>query len=156
MALVASASVQYVVRTGPADPRALAAVRAATTRRRLSADIIRLLDMVWPVLREQNVRTGHNVVVYYPGEGGSFTIDAGVEVFSDFADRGEVRHVSTPAGEMAATVHYGEYSDMAGAYAALEQWCRDNGRQPAGVNWELYGDWDDDPLRRRTDIQFLL
>lgn len=45
---------------------------------------------------------------------------------------------------------------MAPAYAALEQWCKDNGRRPAGVSWEVYGDWDDDPVRRRTDVYFLL
>jgi hypothetical protein len=45
---------------------------------------------------------------------------------------------------------------MAGAYAALEQWCRDNGRRSAVVNWEVYGDWDDDPAKRRTDVYFLL
>lgn len=147
---------QYHVRTGRADQRALAAVRATTTHPRLGADIVRLLDMVWPVLREQAVRTGHNLVVYYGGEGGTFTIDAGVEVLTEFADRGEVRHVSTPSGDMAATTHYGEYSDMAAAYETLGQWCKDNGRRPAGVNWEIYGDWDDDPVKRRTDIYFLL
>ena len=69
--------------------------------------------MVWPVLREQNVRTGHNVVVYRAGGGGMMTIDAGVEVFTDFTERGEVRHMSTPSGDMATTAHYGEYSEMA-------------------------------------------
>ncbi len=146
----------YDVRTVQAGPRALAAVRAATTHQTLGADILRLLDMVWPMLREQGVRTGHNVVVYYPGEGGAFTIDAGVEAFTDFTERGEVRRISTPSGEVATTAHYGEYSGMAPAYAALERWCTDNGRRPAGVNWEVYGDWDDDPAKRRTDIYFLL
>ena len=112
--------------------------------------------MVWPVLREQGVRTGHNVVIYRGGDGGTLTIDAGVEVFTDFTDRGEVRHICTPSGDMATTAHYGEYSDMAAAYGAIEEWCHDNGRWPAGVNWEVYGDWDDDPVKRRTDIYFLL
>lgn len=93
-------AVPYDVRTGRADPRALAAVRAETARPRLGADIVRLLDMVWPMLREQNVRTGHNVVVYRAGDGGTMTIDAGVEVFTDFTERGEVRHISTPSGDM--------------------------------------------------------
>lgn len=53
-----------VVRTESASPRALAAVRAQTTRQQLGTDIVRLLDLVWPVLREQGVSTGHNVVVY--------------------------------------------------------------------------------------------
>src|ERR1700676_2721162 len=61
----------------------------------------------------------------------SMTYAPGVEVFTDFADRGEVRHRSTPSGDTTATAHYGEYSDLA-AYAALEQWYRDNGRRAAG------------------------
>jgi effector-binding domain-containing protein len=149
--------VAYEVRTGPAEPRGLAAVRVETTQQRLGADIISLLDLVWPALREQSVRTGHNVVVYHPGGGdGTFTIEAGVEALTAFEDRGRVRHVSTPSGEVATTAHYGEYSEMGPAYAALEQWCRDHGRERAGVNWEVYGDWDDDPAKRRTDVYFLL
>ena len=110
---------------------------ATTTHQQLGADIVRLLDMVWPVLREQGVPTGHNVVVYYGGEGSTMTFDAGVEAFTDFNGRGEVRPVSTPSGEVATTAHYGDYSDLARAYAALEQWCPGNAPQPAGVNWEV-------------------
>jgi effector-binding domain-containing protein len=149
-------AVPYDVRTERAAPRTLAAVRATTTQPQLGADIVRLLDKVWPVLRGQGVRTGHNVVVYYPGDLGTLTIDAGVETFTDFAGHGEVRPVQTPSGDVAMTAHYGEYSQMAPAYAALERWCAANGRRPAGVNWEVYGDWDDDPAKRRTDVYFLL
>jgi len=39
---------------------------------------------------------------------------------------------------------------------ALGQWCASNGRRPAGVNWEVYGDPAEDPARTRTDIYFLL
>jgi effector-binding domain-containing protein len=134
----------------------LAAVRAVTTPEQLSTDIIRLLDQVWPVLREQGAHTEHNVIIYRPGEAGAITIDAGVEVFGDFAERGAVRRVTTPAGEVAAVAHYGEYSAMGGAYAALDHWCAANRRRQAGVNWEVYGDWDDDPAKRRTDVYKLL
>ena len=146
----------YDVHVEQAGPRVLAAARAVTTPQRLSTDIIRLLDQVWPLLRGQGARTGHNVVVYNPGEGGEFTIEAGVEVFSDFEERGAVRRVSTPAGEAAVVAHYGDYSAMGGAYAALDQWCAANGRHLTGVNWEVYGDWNDDPARLRTDIYKLL
>ena len=58
---------------------------------------------------------------------------------------------------MVATVtHWGEYSQMAPAYAAIEQWWTAHGCRPAGVSWEVYGDWADDPGQRRTDIYFLL
>ena len=144
------------MRTEWAEPRQLAAIHAATTQQRLSADIPRLVGQIWPVLREQGVRTGHNVVVYHGGTAQELTVDVGVEAFTDFGGRGEIRRTATPSGEVVTVAHYGEYSDMAGAYAALERWCQDNGRRPAGVNWEVYGDWDDDPAKVRTDIYFLL
>jgi effector-binding domain-containing protein len=148
--------VPYDVRTEWADPRPLAAIRSVTTHPQLGADIIRSLDLIWPALRDQGVRTGHNVVIYRSGDGGTLIIDAGVEAFTEFADRGDVRHASTPSGEVATVAHYGEYSEMAAAYAALDQWCADQRRRPAGVNWEVYGDWADDPAQRRTDVFFLL
>jgi effector-binding domain-containing protein len=144
------------VRTGWAAPRVLAAIRATTTPRVLGADIVRLLDVVWPVLREQGVRTDHNVVVYRGGAGGTLHVDVGVEVLSSFEDRGEVRRALTPSGEVATTAHFGEYSDLRLAYSALERWCADHSRSPAGVNWEVYGDWEEDPAKRRTDVYFLL
>jgi len=148
--------VPYQVRVEQAGPRVLAAVRAVTTPQQLGTDLIRALDQVWPVLREQGARTEHNVVIYHPGEAGMLTIDAGVEVFGGFEERGPVRRITTPAGEVATVAHFGEYSDMGGAYAALDQWCAANDRRQAGVNWEVYGDWDNDPAKRRTDVYKLL
>lgn len=146
----------YEVRTSHADPRVLAAVRATTTRPRLGTDIIRLLDQIWPVLRAEGVRTGHNVVLYYGGSDAAMAIAAGVEVFSDFTRRGEVQRMTTPPGEVAAVTYWGEYSEMAPAYAAIGEWWTAHRRRPAGVSWEVYGDWADDPAQRRTDIYFLL
>jgi effector-binding domain-containing protein len=148
--------VDYHVHAERVDSRPLAAIRATTSRQQLGSDIIRLLDQIWPLLREQGVHTGHNVVVYHAGTGGPLTVDVGVEAFTGFPERGEIRATSTPSGEVATVAHYGEYSDMAGAYGALEQWCSDNGRRSAGLNWEVYGDWEDDPAKRRTDVYFLL
>jgi len=149
-------SVPYQVRTESAAPRTIAAVRAVTTPARLGTDIIRLLDLIWPLLREQGARTGNNVVIYHPGTGGELVIDAGVEVHDGFTARGEVRRVDTPAGEAAAATHFGDYADLAGAYAALEKWCTASGRRPSGTSWEVYGDWEEDPAKRRTDVYFLL
>ena len=146
----------YQVRTELTAPRTLAAVRAVTTRAQLRTEIIRLLDQVWPVLRGQGARTGHNVVVYHPSGNGELVIDAGVEVPDGFTAGGAVRRVDTPAGEAAAVTHYGDYADLARAYAALEQWCAAGGRDPAGTSWEVYGDWEEDPAKRRTDVYFLL
>src|SRR5438445_1597696 len=144
---------EYEIRVEDALPRQLAAIRGATARADLPWTILKLVDTVWPVLRAQHVKTGHNVVTYF---GGLAHIEAGGEVFGDFVDVGDVRHSQTPAGPVVTTAHWGEYSEMAGAYAALAQWCAANGRQQTGTSWEVYGDWADDPRQRRTDIYLLL
>lgn len=144
---------EYEIRVEDASPRQLAVARGAASRADLGRTILKLLDTVWPVLRGQHVRTGNNVVMYFGGLG---HIEAGVEVFGEFIDIGDVRHSQTPAGPAVTTAHWGEYSEMAGAYAALERWCAANGRRQTGTSWEIYGDWADDPRQRRTDIYLLL
>jgi effector-binding domain-containing protein len=148
--------VGYDVRTERVTARRMAAISARTSRERLSADIIRLLDVVWPVLRAQGARTGQNVVVYRAATGGELDVAVGVEVPDGFEPSSDVQLASTPSGEVATTAHFGEYSRLGAAYAALETWCAANDRRPAGVNWEIYGDWDDDPAKCRTDVYFLL
>jgi effector-binding domain-containing protein len=149
--------VGYDVRTEWVRARPLAAIGAQIPRERLGADIIRLLDIVWPVLRAQGARTGQNVVVYRAAANDhELAVTVGVEVPDGFEPSGEVRPAATPPGEVATTAHFGEYSRLAAAYTALEQWCAANDRRPAGVNWEIYGDWDDDPAKCRTDVYFLL
>jgi effector-binding domain-containing protein len=144
------------VRVEHVEPRSLAAVRSTTLRSDLASAIYRSLDAVWPVLREQGVRTGHNVVVYDGGDETSLEVLIGVEVFGDFDERGDVRRASTPAGEAVTTAHFGDYSEMASGYAALERWCAEHARQQTGVSWEVYGDWSDDPAQVRTDLYWLL
>ena len=147
---------RYEVHVVSEDPRPLAAVRATTTQGQLGTDIVRLLDLVWPVLRGQGAATGHNVVVYREARDGLLTVDVGVEVPSGFTASGQVQPAATPAGESVTTAHYGEYSELGRAYGAIERWCAEHQRQPSGVSWEVYGDWAEDPAQRRTDIYLQL
>ena len=145
------------VRTEQAAPRRLAAIRSVTAPQDLRQAIGRSLGIIWPAIREQGVRFGHNVFVYRNGEPGTMIVELGVEVPGDFAEGGEIQVVHTPSGEVAAATYYGgDYTQMAPVYQALEQWCASNGRRPAGVNWEVYGDPAEDPAQTRTDIYFLL
>src|SRR5437667_3986381 len=120
---------EYEIRVVDGKPRQLAAMRGATSRAELPRTILKLLDAVWPVLRAQQVPTGHNVVVYF---GGLAHIEAGVEVFGDFVDVADVRHSQTPAGPAVSTAHWGDYSEMGGADAAVERASWAYGRSPAG------------------------
>jgi effector-binding domain-containing protein len=145
------------VRTEQAAPRRLAAIRSVTTPHDLRRTISRSLGIIWPAVREQGVRFGHNVFVYRDGEPGTLIVEIGVEVLGDFTESGEMQIVQTPAGEVATAAYYGDdYTQMAPVYDALGQWCAGNGRRPAGVNWEVYGDPARAPAQTRTDIYFLL
>src|SRR3954469_10750224 len=98
---------EYEVRLERAEPRVMAAISSSTPRSELGATIIRSLDAIWPEIRGQGVQFGHNVVVYRGGDGGSLTVDVGVEVLSEFTERGQVLLTVTPAGEVATTAHFG-------------------------------------------------
>jgi effector-binding domain-containing protein len=142
-----------LVRVERVEGSPLAALRRASSRGSLGRDIIAGFDILWPVLRAQGVATGRNVVVYH---GGVEDIEVGVEVDSRFEEAGDVKRSRTPAGDAAAVTHWGDYSAMQPAYAALETWFQSSGRRSAGVSWEIYGHWADDPSQRRTDIYRLL
>jgi effector-binding domain-containing protein len=142
----------YELRVEDVAPRPLAVARGAATRANLGPTIFGLLDKVWPVLRAQGIRTGHNVVMYLDDLA---HLEAGVEIFGDFSPTAEVHLSATPHGLVATAVHRGDYGQMAPTYTALRNWCAVNGHRLAGPSWEVYGDWHSDPQQLRTDL-FLL
>jgi len=143
----------YDVTVQQVDARSLAAVKTSATPETLADTIYRGLDQVWTALVEQDAKTGHNVVIYRDMLD---AIEVGVEVLGPFSSAGDVVAVRTPAGEVVTTTHWGEYNEMPQAYKALEAWCADNERAMTDAAWEVYGDWDDDPAKRRTDVFFRL
>jgi effector-binding domain-containing protein len=143
----------YELRLAEVAPRPLAAVRGAAVRANLGPTILKLLDQVWPVLRAQGVRTGHNVVMYLDDLA---HLEAGVEIFGDFSPTAEVHLSATPSGLAATAVHWGDYGAMAPTYEALRGWCAANRHRLAGPSWEVYGDWNADPQQLRTDLFLLL
>jgi effector-binding domain-containing protein len=76
-------------------------------------------------------------------------------VTAPFEDTSTVYCSSLPASRAAHAIHYGPYSQLGRAHAALREWCVDRGLSITGVNWEVYGDWNDDPSLLRTDVYYL-
>ena len=108
-------------------------------------------------MREQQVRAGRHVAVYWDG---SITLEVGVELFGPFAEQGDVVRSATPSGVVASTTHFGPYGGLGAAHDAVLQWCKANNRSLAGPSWEIYGhwqrEWDADPSQIRTDIYYLV
>src|SRR5688572_11060570 len=131
----------YEVLISEALPRPIAAVRTSVKLADLSVQIGSILGEVWAFLGANKVRsTGHNVALYLSstGSGADITLDAwfGVEVHETIPASERVAAISTPAGRVASTVHWGNYAGIPEAHSAVREWCEANGHRITGTDWE--------------------
>ena len=150
----------YAIRVSNVTAQPLAAARDRMPAREIPGRFRRSLDRVWEYLRAHpGLRTdGHNVFLYRHDMdvAGAMTIDFGVQVSRPFEADGDVRCVTTPGGEVVSTVHVGAYDGLKKAHEALHAWIAANDRQMGDWSWEIYGDWNDDPLKLQTEVVYLL
>lgn len=113
-----------------------------------------LSGKAWEFLRNhpEIPQPGTNVW-FYPGCG---VIEAGAQVLEPFESEGPVFCSHTPAGRAVVATHIGPYEKMGETYAACKKWIEENDLKLAGPSWEVYGHWDEDPAKLRTDIYHLL
>lgn len=97
---------------------------------------------------------GHNVILYRPN--GDVTAEMIVGRHYDGAEVDGTIAAQLPAGRVAFARHVGEYHLMHFAHKAIHTWMAANGHTDVGLNWEVYGDWHDDPEQRFTDVYYLL
>jgi len=147
----------YEVTIATVERQLVAAARQRTTFAAISREIQALLNGPWTFLGQHpGLRTdGHNVAIYWSmHDGGS--IEVSVQVVRPFEDAFDVVCSATPGGTVAMTVHYGPYDRLGAAHDAFMAWCREHGHQTALPFWEIYGDWEEDPAKLRTDVLYLL
>jgi effector-binding domain-containing protein len=141
-------------------PRPMAAVRRRVRAGEVGAAWKPALDQVWAYLRAHDgLRTdGHNIFLYRHAAGRDepMIVDFGVEISGGFPGEGEVIGTETPAGEVATTLHVGPIERLGAAHEAIHAWRAVHGRDLAGVSWEIYGDWTDDPATNEVRVVYLL
>jgi effector-binding domain-containing protein len=54
------------------------------------------------------------------------------------------------------TLLNGPWAFVRSAHDAVGEWCKRNGLETAMPFWEIYCDWEDDPVKLRTDVLYLL
>jgi len=132
----------------------------------LGDTILRLSREVYAALDAAGVDRRHrgcNVALHSGGD--PLVVEVGIELvdpagLADLSDSlssdGGVRLSSLPAGNVATTLHQGPYHELPAAHAAIRAWCAAGGLELAGPNWEIYGDWSDDPAKLETEVFYLL
>lgn len=145
----------YTVDIREVAPRPLAVVRERATRQTLSSRITG--SPVWNLVRDRGLANGgHNVVVYRNMKQREFDLEVGVDVDAPFESDATLISTATPGGLVATTRHIGPYSTMSTAHAAIGATLSLKHLKFAGVSWEWYGHWSDDPDKLTTDIYYLL
>ena len=145
------------------EPMILAAVRRDVLPEQVGQAWKPALDLVWAFLRGPDASDGlwsggHNVFLYRAPTNPSepMSVDFGVQVNGQFEPEGEVRPVQTPAGRVATTLQVGPISGLRAAHEAIEAWCAAHAEALAGVSWETYGDWGENPATWETQVTYLL
>ncbi len=144
----------YQVRLEQVAPQLTAVIRFRARQDELSKVVPAACGEVWTWARTAGLpKPGRHVALYLDC---AINLEVGAEVTQPFTGDGRVVCSSTPAGPVATTAHFGPYSRLGDAHQAVLQWCAQQGHALAGPNWEVYGHWDDDPAKLRTDVYYLL
>lgn len=134
--------------------RPTAVVAATTTWQQFPTLWPRLSNEVWACLRANGINRGcRNVMLYLDDVP---HVEVGVELTQACPLTGRVVASELPAGQTAMTVHRGSYAGLGAAHEDVLAWCREQGRRPTGVRWEVYGPHDDDPAMVWTEVYWLL
>jgi effector-binding domain-containing protein len=147
----------YEIREVNVTARPVAGVRAQVQRGRVGQEFGRHLDQVYAAARTGAVKLdGQNIFIYRSASKDELTVDFCVGITAPFAPVGAVQPLETPSGAAAMTTHHGDYGRLGEANAAILAWCKASNRRLAGPSWEVYGHWNADPAKLRTEIYYLL
>ena len=143
-----------------AKPRLLAAVRRQATPQTL-AGLIRGSG-VWDLMKARNIKsTGHNVVVYRDEPGrdlmhsaDGIPVDIGAEILEPFPSDDQLICTETPSGRFVSAVHVGPIDRLREAYDAIHAAVRSEGYKLAGLYWEYYGHWTENPDAFETTVYY--
>jgi len=129
----------YAIETRTVAAQPTLFVRGKTTIPNIAQSIGEFLSVVGRHLAEQSVKpVGMPYTRYHAIDGLNIDLEAGMPVGAAVPGAARVKSGELPGGLVAATVHVGRYEDLPNAGAALAAWAADNGKRPAGPNWETY------------------
>jgi effector-binding domain-containing protein len=144
------------------DSMPLAAVRRQLTAENLAREVVKA--PIWSLVESRGLKSlGQTVLIYHDHDHemlrfqpGGVAVDVGIVLSEPFEGDRALQCVWTPAGRVAWTRHYGHYELLPTIHGDIIAWCAAEGHQIAGINWEHFGTWYEEPERRVTDVYYLL
>ncbi len=99
----------------------------------------------------------HSCTLWRPPVDGVLDMEPGVLVSGAFPAAGDVVPSELPAGRAAYFLLRGSFEGLPGAWKTLLDWCAAEKLPLAGVNWEIYSQWQDvEPDQIETALYALL
>jgi effector-binding domain-containing protein len=145
---------QYDVEVKRVEPQTVAVVRRRASQGQLAQVVPQACGEVWQFIRSAGIpNPGCHVAIYLDCE---INLEVGAIVPGPFEPGATVVCSSTPSGLVATAAHFGPYDRLGEANEAIARFCDARGYRRAGPSWEVYGHWDDDPAKLRTDVYYLL
>ena len=99
---------------------------------------------------------GHNFILYTNETKEGATLLIGVLDRQPGGSDPDVKLAHVPGGRVITAPHWGDYAKMRGTYDVLHAEVKAKALRRIWMSLEVYGDWDSDPAKVRTDLYLYL
>ena len=129
----------YQIELTESKPIITAVIRSRVPKQELARFVPATCGEVWSFIRSAGLpRPGRHLALYLDTQG---SVEVGAEVSEGFSGNERIHCSRLPAGRVVTTVHFGPYSLLGEAHAAINRWCAEQKHRLWGISWELYGHW---------------
>ena len=140
------------------EARPILGIRASAAKEELGQVMGPLFGEVYGYIQQSGqTPAGMPFSIYYSMDGDSIDLQCGIPVAQSMEGTGRIEAGELPGGTVATVTHAGPYEALPQTWAALMEWIRSQGLQPAGAPWEVYvtdPTAEPDRSKWRTDIFF--
>ncbi len=140
------------------DAQPIVSIRTKTTMDKIGKVMGPLFGEVYGYIQQSGqAPAGMPFAIYHAMDGGSLDLECGMPVAAPVAGTDRIRAGELPGGTAATVTHTGPYDDLRQSWAALTEWMKSQGLEPAGAPWEVYvtdPGAEPDSSKWRTDIFF--
>jgi effector-binding domain-containing protein len=122
-------------------PQPVLSVRASVPVAELASFQGDALRELWSYMQQHGIRPAGPPYVRYHTFGEAETdVEVGipVAVAADAVGEAGVVVGELPGGTVVSAWHLGAHDRLADAYAGLQAWMKEHGREPVGAGWEVY------------------